>query len=93
VTNAQGQIPFAADRAWRSPDARLKFELDTGLTDRMTEEYQTRFVQWANGPMATDESYHPEWPLSPQHHTVLKDMRMAGEKRRQREQEQAKQVG
>jgi hypothetical protein len=38
-----------------------------------------------------DESYHPEWTLSPQHHAVLKDMRKAGERRRQREaEEQAK---
>lgn len=40
-----------------------------------------------------DESYHPEWTLSPTHHAVLKDMRKAGERRRLREQaeEQAKQ--
>jgi hypothetical protein len=37
-----------------------------------------------------DESYHPEWTLSPQHHAVLKDMRKAGERRQSEEEEQAK---
>jgi len=33
-----------------------------------------------------DETYHPEWPLSPTHAAVLKDMRAAGERRRTKEE-------
>ena len=36
-----------ADRLWRMPDARKRFETETGLTDEMTEAYQSRFRDWA----------------------------------------------
>ena len=50
VTGRAPSVRQLADRLWRSPDARNRFETETGLTDEMTETYQSRFRDWATKP-------------------------------------------
>ena len=38
---------IAADRMWRDPEARRRFEAETGLTDAGTWAYHDEFVKWA----------------------------------------------
>ena len=45
---------------WRSPDARARFEADTGLKDSSTEEYQTKFVTWAADHLRAQPQGAPE---------------------------------
>jgi hypothetical protein len=47
-----GQDRIAADRMWRDAAQRKIFEAETGLTEPGTEEYETRFREWAAARIA-----------------------------------------
>ena len=42
-----GADRIAADRIWRDPDAQYRFQIETGMTDAKSPEYQERFREWA----------------------------------------------
>jgi len=48
-----GERRIAADRLWRDPAARARFEKDCGISDATPEtaEYQGAFVAWADNEL------------------------------------------
>lgn len=53
----EGQNRILADRMWRTPEKRKQFETETGLSDELTEEYQTRFVRWALAALSVPSAH------------------------------------